>query len=354
MNDIKKKIIRGVAVLAIAGSAGHFVQQSAAQRPEPEQAVDALAAEGLTTRPTNIETVAASDQPMTSTPEIAPPVTATAPQVTATTSVPDLTMPAEASPPAILPAAAPILPQPVPPLVETAAAVQPSAAPATDCTPYLDLLSDDLAMIGVTLIAPCNGDQEFTLRHAGLVINQTTNSTGSFFAFIPALSRDGAVSVSFKDGQELSGAVEVPALDGLRRVSLIWQAPDAFGIQALEGDALYGDAAAISALNPQTPAPGALQTSGYLTRIGDATDPASLMADVYTYPLGAETDTQVLFEVAVSPSACGRDAYAELVSTVQGQTTAEELVLTLPECDGESGFLVLNNPFQEQSIAALN
>lgn len=342
MKDIRKKIIRGVAVLVVAGGAGHYVQKTAAQRAAPQTTAQTLAAQ-----PQNIETVAASDQPLTS-----------APAPAAVTRAPEFKLPPLASlpanPPVILPTAPVTAPVTAPATETLAAAPTPAAPTPAECTPTLDLLSDDNAMIGVTLIAPCHGDQPFTLRHAGLVIAQSTSTTGSFFAFVPALSRDGAISVTFKDGQELTGAVEVPALDGLRRVALIWQAPDAFGIQALEDDATYGAATAISAENPQTPVPGAVQTSGYLTRIGDPAAPAALMADVYTYPAGGGSGPQVLFEAAVTPDSCGREIYAELVNTVQGQATSKELVLTLPDCDGENGFLVLNNPFQDQSIAALN
>ncbi len=346
MNDMKKKIIRGVAVLAIAGAAGHFVQQSAATRRAPERAAQALVA-----KPTNIETVVATDKQMASTPAAAAPAMEpklTVPQVTSLPS-PDVAAAPVPKTPTI-----PLAIEPVPaPILAGTPAPAPALADA-DCTPILDLLSDDMAMIGVTLIAPCHGNQEFTLRHSGLVVAQTTNDKGSFFAFIPALTRDGAVSVTFKDGEVLNGAVEVPALDGIQRVSVIWQAPDVFGIQALEDGAVYGDQSAISADTPQIPAPGTIPTSGYLTRIGGTATGDAVMADVYTYPIGTNAQPQILIEAAVTPDACDREVYAELVRTAQGKTSSEELVVTLPECGGENGFLVLNIPSGEQSIAALN
>jgi hypothetical protein len=381
MTEMKRKIIRGAGVLAIAVAAGHFVQQSATPRAVTDQTAELapeisleLASEStdgqaaLSTTPTRIETVAAADalsasQPGTALAPVLAPVSGPKFQTQTTLSQPALRSP-EAAPAAAsdLPddaQAAPIQDAPIQaapnetPTLDTAS-VQSQAASPVECAPMLDLLSDDMGMIGITLIAPCLGDQDFTLRHSGLVISQRTNAMGSYFAFVPALSRDGAVSLRFDDGTELSGVVDVPALDGLRRVSLIWQAPDAFGIQALEGGAVYGDASAISADNPQTPLPGAMPTSGYLTRFGDANNPSALMAEVYTFPADAQIDAQVLIEAAVTPQSCGRDVLAELVQTVQGKPVSEELMLTLPECDGESGFLVLNIPDGEQSIAALN
>ena len=160
----KRRIASVIAVVAVALGAGHFVQsQATADAADVAEAPQTPAAP--LDRVEQVVTVAATAAEMTQ-----------------------------------------VVPQPIPSVVPVAVTSEPKtdtpaqSEPQTeDCPVHLDLVPQDGAMLGVTLVAPCHADERVTLSHAGLMVTARTTATGSLFTSLPALDMAGMVTVTFAD-----------------------------------------------------------------------------------------------------------------------------------------------------------
>jgi hypothetical protein len=225
----------------------------------------------------------------------------------------------------------------------------PAAAAAPACTATLDLTAEPGAMLALRLLAPCHPEERVVLRHAGLAITGRTDAAGSLSLSLPALASDGAVSASFADGTAARAAQPVPDLAALRRIGVVWQGGDRF---ALRGTAAGGDVTA-DRPGPQPDAATA-PAGGWLTALGDASVPAPLLAQVYTFPSDPAVIADVAIEAPVGPDTCGREMLGQTVASAEGVASVTDLSLAMPDCDGRTGFLVLNNLFPDMKIAASN
>lgn len=340
--DVKRKAARGIAVLAVALAAGHLVQNMG-----DKSAAKPAASAQLAKKPDRVEIVAAG-------PETTKPV---APA-----------KPAEAAP---LPAAplaatiAPTLPAAPEVKVEVRKAAEPVIAPQepaakpveitdTACDVSLDLMGEANAMIGITLIAPCNPNERVVLRQGGLAVTGQTTANGSLFTGLPAMESQAVVEVSFGDGTKASAEIAVPELAALRRFGVQWQADDAFQVHAFEGGANYGDAGHISAADPHRPGPGLEAKGGFLNLLGDATTQNPLLAEVYTFPADPAQKPEVIVEAAVTDKTCGRELIAETLTSTGGSVFVTDLALSMPDCDAVGDYLVLKNLVLDLNMAAVN
>lgn len=344
--DIKRNAARGIAVLAVALAAGHLVQSMGdkpAARPAPSAA--------LTKTPVQVQTVAAG-------PEAAAPVQG--PRPPASAPLPAAPLAATVDPAPALPAE--VAAEPAAPKVtvevrktEPAPAVTPDPAPvANACDVTLDLMVEPNAMIGVTLIAPCNPDQRVVLRQAGLAVTGQTTSTGALFTALPAFESQAVIEVSFADGTKASAEIAVPDLATLRRFGVQWQADDAFQVHAFEDGATYGQPGHVSAADPHRPAPGLQAKGGFLTLLGDSTTENPLLAEVYTFPTDPAAKPDVVVEAAVTEKTCGRDLLAETLTSTGGRVFITDLTLAMPGCDAVGDYLVLKNLVLDLNMAAAN
>lgn len=213
-------------------------------------------------------------------------------------------------------------------------------APAADdpCAMSLEVFAEDAAMIGVTLLAPCRAGQRVVLLHGGLAVSMQTLATGSLFATLPAMEATGAVEARFDDGATLQAAAAVPELAGLRRFAVQWQDTDRFALNGFEGKADYGDAGHRTVLN------------GGVMALGDSSAKPALLAEVYTFP--DPEDARVTVEAAVGDATCGRELLGETLYSSGGVVRVDELTLAMPACDATGGFVVLNNPLPDMTLAA--
>ena len=307
----KRKLTRVVAIVAVALAAGHLVQTMAA-RKAPAQTAEPRDLP----RPVQVVQLAATNDPVVELP----------------------------APKAPLPAAALIVPPPLPPVLPQRSAI-PAPVAVDPCPVTLDLMADPGAMIGLTLVAPCHPGERVVLRHAGLAVTEQTTATGSLFLSLPALAMTGDVEVRFADGSEVSGAVSVPDLASTRRFGVQWQGDDAFQVYGYEAEGT------ISADNPGiAPVIDLPLSGGFLTRLGDASVTSPLLAEIYTYP-GLES-AEVVVEAAVTPVTCGREILGETLASAAGSVEVTDLSLAMPECDAVGDFLVLKNLAPDQTVAA--
>jgi len=302
--NVQRKLTLVVATGALAFGAGHFVQKRAADRMAAAAPLVVSDVEPLAAGPEN--------------PAVMPP-----------------SMAALVAAPAVLP----------PPIAaEAVAAVE---APPIDCSRQLDLISQPGAMIGLTLLAPCNPNERIVLRHAGLAVTGRTSPSGAYFATLPALTAASEVQVVFGAGDMAKASIDMPDAAKLHRFGVQWQGDDAFQLNAFENGADYDQPGHISAAFTGTPGSGA-----FLTILGDSTTDLPLLAEVFTY--GAEAKADIVIEAAVTKGTCGREILGETIRAADGSVKITDLTLAMPDCDAIGDILVLKNPDQDMTLAAAN
>ncbi|MBS1302493.1 hypothetical protein [Loktanella sp. SALINAS62] len=231
--------------------------------------------------------------------------------------------------------------------------------PATEevvCNPTMDAQIQPIAMVKVTLSDACRPDTVVTIHHRGMMFQELTDANGLLQVTIPALSSDALFVADFGSGQGVSASVAVPQLKQFHRAVLQWQGDSQVELHALEFGAAYFEEGHI--WNGST---GSLEAAEYgqggvLTRLGNVAISDAFMAEVYTFPSGANArDGSVLLsvEAEVSDRNCGRDVAAQSLQVgPDALTDATDLVMTMPGCDAVGEFLVLNNMFEDLTLAA--
>ena len=230
------------------------------------------------------------------------------------------------------------------------------ASPATpgenECMIDVDLLAEPMAMVGLTMLAPCHPDERVVLRHEGLVVTAKTSGTGALFVSLPALSDKASLSVRFRDGATVTRTVAVPDAGLLRRFGVQWIGDEAFQLHAFENGSDYGDPGHVSAANPHFPTAGQPVTGGFLSLLGDDQVDMPMLAEVYTYPIADDTPVRIVLEAAVTKGTCARDILGETLADVGGDVTVTELTLAMPDCNAIGDILVLKNLDPALKIAA--
>lgn len=372
--NLQRKLTLMVTTAGIAFGAGHYVQK----RAEVRLATD----DGPVTVSSLVPVAAGPEALAAPMPEFKPPLPAeAAPIVPAETAsaTPATTAPivedaatkeAEAAPPAVLAAAEPedaipntALSSTVPPvaaLADPAPAIAPLDAapvaapsvtavaepmPAPNCDIQLELVTQPGAMIGITLLAPCNPAERVVLWHDGLAVTGKTSATGSLFTSLPAFEERAIVEVRLKSGDRHSQSIDVPEAREIKRFAVQWQDADAFQLHAFVGGAGYNQVGHYSAAFTGKPEDGT-----FVSVLGDASTELPLLAEVFTF--GSNTSAEVVVEASISTETCGRTIFGEMIAVEEGSLEIQDLTLAMPECDGIGDILVLKNLMQDMKLAA--
>ena len=358
MADIKRKVARAAAVLAVALGAGHVVQNMSKTQPP----VRVARTESLP-EPKAIQTVSATDTLPSAMPQPKPAVVE---QIAVVAPVPP---PKEKIPAPIVMAAAgataPLDPRAVPKdaqtpsLPMTSLVEAPKTAPvlpvpklADACEVTLDLIAEADAMIGLTLQAPCHANERVVVKHAGLAVSGLTTANGALFTGIPAFEKWATIEVFFADGQSAKAQIEVPEVAQLHRFGVQWQADDAFQVHAFENGSGYDGPGHISGADPHRASVGGPSTGGFLTLLGDSTSANPLLAEVYTYPADPTAKPEVIVEAAVTEATCGRELLGETLNVIGGAVYVTDLTLAMPDCTAVGDYMVLKNLVLDLNIAA--
>ena len=254
-------------------------------------------------------------------------------------------------------AVAPVVKDPDPVLLP-AAATLPEATAATpaqlepvapDCPVHLDLVPQDGAMLGVTLVAPCHAEERVTLSHAGLTVTARTTATGSLFTALPALDMAGEVVVTFADKSREEAMMPMPELQDMQRFVVQWSGDDRFALNAFRDGATYGEAGHLTA-QPLAMLDGITEAGAAVVALGDATVPLPLLAEVYTLPATGKVELSV--EAQVTAQTCGRELLGEMLDSRDGKVRVQDLSMAMPGCDALGDFIVLNNPRGDLTLAS--
>jgi hypothetical protein len=340
--NLKRKLARVVAILAVALGAGQLMQSLS----HPDQAAQVARSE-TAQKAKDIEPLAAGNE---ATAAAALPAPALTPPRLPDNGVVRATLTGPV--PALPPAAVVDLTSPALPAAPQPEAAAPAVAAADPCATTLDLANGANAMIGLTLIAPCHPNERVVLKHAGLAVTGKTTATGALFVDIPAMQKDGQVEVLFADGSKISNAVAVPEVAEMRRFAVQWQADDTFVVHAFEDELGYDGPGDVSPANPHAPAPGLPAKGGFLTLLGDATTDLPLLAQLYTLPADPKAKAVVVVEAPVTQASCGREILAETLFSSGSRVTINDLAAAMPGCDAIGDYLVLKNLVPDLNIAS--
>ena len=231
-------------------------------------------------------------------------------------------------------------------------AIVDASVPSDGCQITLDLLDDDNAMIGMTLMAPCLPDTDVLIAHAGLVFSAKTMASGSLFLSLPAMTEEAKVSVKFSGGEVAESSISIPEIRSMRRFAVQWPEKDGFSLHAYEGKAEFDDPGHIWAENLATPRPAEVQETGFLTLLGDGSTQMPMLAQVYTYP--AQTKSEIVVEAAVTENNCGFDLMGDALSSVGGTLEKTEITVAMPDCSAIGDYVQLPDLAPDLKLAMAN
>lgn len=222
---------------------------------------------------------------------------------------------------------------------------------ADTCAPRLTATAQDRAMVQLTLDADCHASAPVTIHHRGMMFSALTDADGHLRIDVPALARDALFVVDLGGGRDLAAAVRVPDADSVTRAVLQWQGEDGVQLHALEFGADYNEAGHVWAANVGA----AVGQGGLLTVLGDTRRDNALRAEVYTFPAGrtaADGAVRLTVEAEITQGNCGRAVSAQSIRIAPGSDpVAVDLTMTMPDCDAVGEFLVLNNMFEDLTLA---
>ncbi|WP_170761098.1 hypothetical protein [Ruegeria lacuscaerulensis] len=197
--------------------------------------------------------------------------------------------------------------------------------------------------------APCHGNERIEVHHSGLTVTQRTDANGTLDLTIPALSEYAIFLISLEDQKGTVATTHIPDMAHYSRVALQWQGDTDLQIHALEFGANYGGKGHVSA-DPET------RGTGSVVHLGQSGLSDARNVEVYSFPATQAHEAgsiALTVEAEVTAENCGRDLNMQSLE-LRGdrQLRSRDITLSLPECSRTGEFLVLNNLFQDLTIAA--
>ena len=197
--------------------------------------------------------------------------------------------------------------------------------------------------------APCHGNERIEVHHSGLTVTQKTDPNGLLDLTIPALSEYAIFLISLGDQKGTVATTHIPDIGQYSRFALQWQGETDLQIHALEFGASYGDTGHVSATSDA-------QGTGNVVHLAQPTFSDSRNVEVYSFPAGQTLQSgsiEVTVEAEVTAENCGQDLNVQSLELSGNQELrSRELALSFPDCSRTGEFLVLNNLFQNLTIAA--
>lgn len=207
----------------------------------------------------------------------------------------------------------------------TSGTVDEAAAPTGCPAPALALQPMPDAMIGVVVVAPCDGGARVALRGTGGGFDMRLPDSGVLSVVVPALARHSEMVVRLPGRKTLRAVVEVPGAEQVSRVAL--STPDG---RALSLNAYMRGEAPVSRTLPGWPNAGA---AGYMTVLGDAALPGAQMLEVYTAPDKTPAPVRLEVQAELDGRSCGHDLAAEMIRGQRGAITDNAAItMSMPDC----------------------
>ena len=222
-----------------------------------------------------------------------------------------------------------------------------------DCAIWLVVTPNAQAMLDLSLYAPCDGGARVEIGHEGMQISHRLSDDGQLMLALPALAREARVTLTMPDGRRAEDSTVLPDIDLADRLVLGWQGADALALNAHVGGAAHGESGHVHPAQTGSPAQGAQY--GFLTMLGDPALADAALAQVYTFPSGLGADTgevDLIVEAAITVQSCGQPISAQTRLIRAGRASApRQMSLTMPECDGFEGFLLIDGLIPDLTLA---
>ncbi|WP_424943518.1 hypothetical protein [Aliiroseovarius crassostreae] len=372
----KKRVGTAVATLAIALGAGFYMQQEPGNTsgpqtltPVPVQTASVLPTAAPETptdvtpgQPTNVGAAVDLSVDGDMAPDATPtPAIATAPQITE-----DVTMdqPAAAQMADVTPSEPPVdlsadesFDLAALDLVPVAPTPSSTEAPmaSTQCAPTLTGSAGKMAMISLTVSAPCHANQEIEFSHEGLRFTERLDGQGGLSLDLPALASEAKIVAHLQD--DTSSVIEVAVPDAVqyRRVALIWHGATGLQLHAFEEGADYGDTGHVWAEQPGDLSRVEAGIGGYTTMLGSVS--SGYAADIYSFPaylMRSLSGPEITIEAQVMETTCGKALEATYLRTNGKKViTQTPIEIASPGCDAVGEYLVLQD-LPETMRLALN
>lgn len=222
------------------------------------------------------------------------------------------------------------------------------------CVPEMMGSAIEPAMVRLTLTAPCLANTPFTIHHQGMMFSAQTDDEGRAKLTVPALAELAVIIAAFDNGDGAVSSTVVPDFAAFDRAILQWDGVNAVALNAYEGASDYGEDGHINRNQPGSPEAVLSGSGGVLMQLGDQTLPDALMAEVYIYPSeAAPSDVMLVAEAEITEGNCGRELNAQSLQIApNGASTALDLVMMMPDCEAVGDFLVLQNMFEDLTLAS--
>ncbi len=225
-----------------------------------------------------------------------------------------------------------------------------------DCVPNMMAAAGEAATVDVAISAPCHLSTAFTIHHQGMMFTATTNDAGVSKISVPALAEVAVLIAAFDNGDGAVATVTIPDFAEYDRAVLQWQGDTAVMLSAYENGAAFGDPSHIHGGNPGDMARISTAEGGFLMTLGDSAVEDALMAEVYTFPsamVANSLDVMLVAEAEITAGNCGQELEAQSIQvSPTGETTALDLQMMMPDCDAVGDFLILQNMFEDLTLAA--
>ncbi|MFY2824134.1 hypothetical protein [Ruegeria sp. MALMAid1280] len=197
--------------------------------------------------------------------------------------------------------------------------------------------------------APCHGNERIEVHHSGLTVTQETDANGTLNLTIPALSEYAIFLISLDDQKGTVATTHIPDIGQYSRVALQWQGETELQLHALEFGASYGDAGHVSSGS-------GTQGAGSVVHLSQSTFPDARNIEVYSFPAAQSHQSgsiALTVEAEVTEANCGQDLSVQSMELQYDRSLrSRDLTLSFPDCSKTGEFLVLNNLFQNLTIAA--
>ncbi len=227
---------------------------------------------------------------------------------------------------------------------------------AGDCPIRIDAEPADAAMVLLSVSAPCFADQEITFSHNGLLFAEKLSVEGQLSFLLPALSENAQIAASFPNGRTEVAEAQVDTAVFFNRVIVQWHGDAGVQLHAREMGSDYGEEGHVWSGSARDVSAISRGVGGYLTVLGDPNLPDPMRAEVYTFPsVHTQTGSSVnlTVEAEVTTENCGKRIQAAALQFNAGKrVSAQELLLSMPDCGAVGRFLVLNNLLQNLTVAS--
>lgn len=214
-----------------------------------------------------------------------------------------------------------------------------------DCAASMTTVSQEGAMVQLSVLAPCDAGSAITFHHAGIMFGQRLDDRGQLDVVVPAMTRDAIFLAETASGQALMASAFVSDIEEFERVAV--QTVDrGVGLHAFEYGAAFGGEGHIWS--------EATVGAGQLLQLGDETLPSMPLLQVYSHAvpnLRSDGEIALFLEAEVRHTTCDRPLEVHILSARNGGLRARELSLEMPACDAVGDFLVLNNPVESLKLS---